>query len=180
MGERRRKCSRAGANLGAHFRAAAALDPTDPNSVLNIGTYEQMHGNLPAAIELYKKAAEMARNPKTKARAYNNLGYAYKDVRDFANARAALQNAVAVDPEFVGAWISLGLVEQRMGDLPAAVSSYARAVQIYPSDFGYLLLAQALEQSGDRQQAASARHKAALLSDNIITAQHYADKLLAQ
>jgi tetratricopeptide (TPR) repeat protein len=161
-----------------HFRAAAALNPTDPNSTMNIGTYEQAHGNLPAAIELYRKAAEMARNPKVKARAYNNLGYAYKDIGDLADARSSLQSAVAVDPEFVGAWISLGLVAQRAGDLPLAISSYSRAIQIHPSDFGYLLLAGALEASGDRTQAASARQKAALLSDNLITAQHYTDKLL--
>ena len=161
-----------------HFRAAAALNPTDPNSTMNIGTYEQAHGNLPAAIELYRKAAEMARNPKVKARAYNNLGYAYKDIGDLADARSSLQSAVAVDPEFVGAWISLGLVAQRAGDLPLAISSYSRAIQIHPSDFGYLLLAGALEASGDRAQAASARQKAALLSDNLITAQHYTDKLL--
>jgi len=162
-----------------HFRAAAAFDPTDPNSTMNIGTYEQAHGNLPAAIELYRKAAEMARNPKVKARAYNNLAYAYKDTGDLADAQTNLQNAVATDPEFVGAWISLGLVAQRAGDLPLAVSSYSRAMQIHPSDFGYLLLAGALEASGDRAQAADARQKATLLSDNLITAQHYADKLLA-
>lgn len=162
-----------------HFRAAAALDPTDPNSTMNIGTYEQAHGNLPTAIKLYKKAAEMARNPKVKARAYNNLGYAYKDTGDLADAQTNLQNAVATDPEFVGAWISLGLVAQRAGDLPLAVSSYSRAMQIHPSDFGYLLLAGALEASGDQAQAASARQKAALLSNDLITAQHYADKLLA-
>jgi len=162
-----------------HFRAAAALDPTDPNSTMNIGTYEQAHGNLPVAIQLYKKAAEMARNPKVKARAYNNLAYAYKDIGDLADARTSLQNAVAADPEYVGAWISLGLVAQRAGDLPLAISSYSRAMQIHPSDFGYLLLAGALEASGNQTQAASARQKAALFSDNLITAQHYADKLLA-
>jgi len=162
-----------------HFRAAVALDPTDPNSTLNIGTYEQMHGNLPAAIELYRKAAGMARNPKVRARAYNNLGYAYKDIGDFADARTSFQSAVAADPEFVGAWISLGLVAQRTGDLPLAISSYSRAMQINSSDFGYLLLAGALEASGDRTQAASARQKAILLSNNIVAAQRHADKLLA-
>lgn len=162
-----------------HFRAAAALDPTDPNSTMNIGTYEQAHGNLPAAIKLYRKAAEMARNPKVKARAYNNLGYAYKDIGDLADAQTSLQSAVATDPEFVGAWISLGLVAQRAGDLPLAVSSYSRAMQIHPSDFGYLLLAGALQAGGDQAQAASARQKATRLSNDLITAQHYADKLLA-
>ncbi len=163
-----------------HFRAAAALDPTDPNSVLNIGTYEQMHGNFPAAIELYKKAANLARNPKTKARAYNNLAYAYKDSGDLADALTSLQNAVRIDPEFAGAWISLGLVAQKTGDLPLAISSYSRALQVQPSDFGYLLLSSALQLSGEAQQAANARHQAEQLSPNIISAQHYVDKLLQQ
>ncbi|MGA2903423.1 MAG: tetratricopeptide repeat protein [Candidatus Korobacteraceae bacterium] len=162
-----------------HFRAAAALDPTDPNSTLNIGTYEQTHGNLPAAIELYKKAAGLARNPKVRARAYNNLGYAYKDSGDLADARTSFQNAVAADPEFVGAWISLGLVAQKTNDLPLAISSYSRAMQIHSSDFGYLLLAGALEASGDKRQAASVRQKAVLLSNNIVAAQRHADQLLA-
>jgi len=161
-----------------HFRAAAALYSEDPNTILNIGTYEQMHGNISAAIADYKKAAEMARNPRTKGRAYNNLGYAYKDAGDLANARASLQLAVQADPEFVGAWISLGLMSQKMGDLPSAIRAYQQAVQIHPSDFGYLLLASALDQSGDRDQANQARQKAAALSDNIVGAQHYADKLL--
>ncbi len=46
-----------------HFRAAAVLNPTDPNVNLNIGTYEQSHGNLPGAIERYKTAAK---SPETR------------------------------------------------------------------------------------------------------------------
>ena len=163
-----------------HFRAAAALYSDDPNTILNIGTYEQLHGNFAAAIADYRKAAEMARNPRTKGRAYNNLGYAYKDAGDLANARASLQLAVQADPEFAGAWISLGLMSQKMGDLPPAIKAYQQALQIHPSDFGYLLLASALEQSGEKDQANEARQKAATISDSIVGAQHYADKLLTK
>ncbi len=143
-----------------HFRAAVAINPTDPNSNLNIGTYEQMHGNLPAAIERYQAAANYARNPKTKAKAYNNLGYAYKAAGDLASAKHALQQAVEADPEFVGAWISLGLFAQRSGDMQLAISAYSQAMKVHSSDFGYLLLAGALEQSGDKTQAESARAQA--------------------
>ena len=161
-----------------HFRAAVALDPTDPNSNLNIGTYEQMHGNLPAAIERYKAAAGFARNPKTKARAYNNLGYAYKDIGDFLSARDSFQKSVQADPLYSGAWISLGLMAQRTGDLPLAVSAYSRATQIYPSDFGYVLLAGALDASGDNAQAQAARERAQRLSRNMGAAERYAHELL--
>ena len=161
-----------------HFRAAVALYPTDPNSNLNIGTYEQMHGNLPAAIQRYKAAASYARNPKTKARAYNNLGYAYKGMGDLTAARDSFQHAVEADPAYSGAWISLGVVAQRMGDLALAINAYSRAMQSYPSDFGYVLLAGALEQSGDNRQAELAREKAERLSKNFGAAQRYANELL--
>ena len=162
-----------------HFRAAAALDPTDPNSIMNIGTYEQMHGNLSAAIADYKRSAGIARNPKTKARAFNNLGYAYKDSGDLTDAKTSFQHAVEADPEFIGAWISLGLTAQRLGDLPAAISAYQAALQVHASDFGYLLLAQALDKAEDKQQASAARQRAALLSSNLIAAQNYVDNLLS-
>ncbi len=55
-----------------------------------------------------------------------------------------------------------------------------RQCRFSPSDFGYLLLAGALEASGDKTQAARARQKAILLSNNISAAQRHADKLLAQ
>ncbi len=161
-----------------HFRAAVALYAADPNSNLNIGTYEQMHGNLPAAIERYKAAASFARNPKTKAKAYNNLGYAYKGMGDLISARDSFQHAVAADPAYAGAWISLGVVAQRTGDLALAVSAYSRAMQVYPSDYGYVLLAAALEQSGETAQADVARQKAESLSKNFGAAQRYANELL--
>ena len=161
-----------------HFRAAVAIYPSDPNANLNIGTYEQMHGNYPAAIERYQTAAKLARNPRTRAKAYNNLGYAYKDSRDYVDARESLQQAVKADPEFMGAWLSLGLMAQRTHDLPLAVNAYSRALQLEPTDYGYLLLAQALDQSGDKRQADAARAKAALLSNNIRHAERYTDDLL--
>ena len=161
-----------------HFRAAVADYPYDPNTILNLGIYEQMHGNFSAAIDWYEKAAGIARNPKTKARAYNNLAYAYEDRHDFPAARANLQKAVQVDPEFSGAWISLGLIAQRTGDLPMAIGAYSRGLAINSTDYGYLLLAGALDANGQTQQAKEARQRAALISTNIISAQRRADELL--
>lgn len=162
-----------------HFRAAVALNPTDPNSNLNLGIYEQMHHNLPAAIERYKAAATFARNPKTKARAYNNLGYAYKDSGDLVDARESLRKAVEADPEFAGAWISLGIMAQRTDELSLAVSAYSRAIELSPSDYVYLLQAGALEQNGDKARADSARREAELVSKNLGAAQRYANELVS-
>jgi protein O-mannosyl-transferase len=163
-----------------HFRAAAAIDPDDPVSNMNIGIYEQSRGNAPGAIEQYKKAIRLTRNPKLKAEAYNNLGYAYKDIGDYADAQQNLQMAVNTNPEFAGAWISLGLVAQKSGDLGLAIQAYSSAMKIQPSGFGYLLLAQALEISGRKAEAEAATQQARNLSEDFRDAQREANRLLAQ
>ena len=163
-----------------HFRAAAAIDPSDPVSNMNIGIYEQSRGNVPLAVEYYKKTVSLARNPRLKALAYNNLGYAYKDLGDYADARQNLAAAVATNPEFVGAWMSLGLVSQRTGDLGFAIQAYSRGLKIEPSDFGYLLLAKALEQDGRQPEALAAIQRARSLSDDFPAAQRKANRLLMQ
>jgi Tfp pilus assembly protein PilF len=163
-----------------HFRAAAAIDPSNPVSNMNIGIYEHSHGNVLLAIEYYKKTASLARNPKLKAEAYNNLGYAYKDLGDYVDARRNLEEAVAANPEFVGAWISLGLVTQKTGDFGSAIQAYSRALKIEPSDFGYLLLAKALEENGRKEEAQAAIKQARSLSDDFPEAQRKANRLLAQ
>ena len=163
-----------------HFRAAAAIDPSDPVSNMNIGIYEHSRGAVPMAIEQYKKAISLARNPKLKAEAYNNLGYAYKDIGDYADAQQNLQAAVNTNPEYVGAWISLGLVAQRSGDFALAIQAYSRALKIEPSGFGYVLLAQALEHNGQKSEAQAAMQQARNVSDNFRDAQREANRLLAQ
>ncbi len=83
-----------------------------------------------------------------------------------------------VDPDYSGAWISLGVVAQRMGDLTLAVNAYSRAMQAYPSDFGYVLLSGALDQSGQKAAADHARQQAERISRNFGAAQRYANELL--
>src|SRR5271157_1089495 len=163
-----------------HFRAAAAINPDDAVSNMNIGIYEQTRGNAPQAIEQYKKAIKLTRDPKLKAKAYNNLGYAYKDIGDYADAQQNLQAAVSVNPEFVGAWISLGLVAQKSGDLNLAIQAYSRAMKVEPSGFGYLLLARALELSGRKAEAEAATQQARSMSEDFGDAQREANRLLGQ
>jgi tetratricopeptide (TPR) repeat protein len=163
-----------------HFRAAAVIDPSDPVSTMNIGIYEHSHGNVLLAIEQYKKAISLARDPKLKAKAYNNLGYAYKDIGDYPDAERNLQAAVNTNPEYVGAWISLGLVAQKTGNFSLAIQAYSYALKIEPSGFGYVLLAQALEHDGQKSKAQAAMQQAKSLSDDFRASQREADRLLTQ
>jgi tetratricopeptide (TPR) repeat protein len=162
-----------------HFRSAAALNPSDPNVNLNLGTYEQSRGNLPGAIERYQAAATIARNSKLKARAYNNLGYAYRELGNYPDALDSFAQAVKWNPEFASYWISLGITEQKSGHPEKAIAAYSKGMQVQPSDFGYLLLARALQESGQTLAAQEATRKAEQLSPDIDKAQQTVDRLLS-
>jgi tetratricopeptide (TPR) repeat protein len=70
-----------------HFLKATEIYPADPVSNMNIGTYEQQRGNLPEAIERYKKALSSSRDASLRFAALNNVGRAYQDLGDTAHAQ---------------------------------------------------------------------------------------------
>jgi len=72
-----------------HFSRALALNPDDPVANVNVAFWEHEHGNLPAAIEHYKKALSSANHndAEIKIRAATNLGYAYRTLGDAASAQ---------------------------------------------------------------------------------------------
>ena len=163
-----------------HFRAAAAIDPTDPMSHLNIAAYEQRHGHLPQAIALYKQVINLTRDPRYQATAFSDLGYAYRQVGDSTQARESFRAAVGLRPRTLRAWLGLGLVSQRSGDYAEAVNDYQHALAIQSWDLGYILLARALEKTGQTEQSQAALQQARQLSDNFNQLQKAADELLAQ
>lgn len=76
-----------------HFRQAAAIHPVDPVSALNIGFYEQQHGNLSVAIDWYKKAVVLTTSPAVKIKALNNMGIAYRTLGNSEQARECFDAA---------------------------------------------------------------------------------------
>jgi protein O-mannosyl-transferase len=78
-----------------HFSRALALNPDDPVANIQVAFWEQQQGNLPAAIEHYKKALIVAgeSDADIKIRAATNLGYAYRALGDAANAQAYFARA---------------------------------------------------------------------------------------
>ena len=79
-----------------HFFKAAEIYPDDPISNMNIGTWEQQQGNLPAAIDHYRKVVSFARTPEIKAAALNSMGNAYRALGDDARARECFAAAASL------------------------------------------------------------------------------------
>jgi protein O-mannosyl-transferase len=71
----------------SHFLKATEIYPADPVSNMNIGTYEQQRGNLPEAIERYKKALSSSRDARLRLAALKSMGRAYSDLGDTAHAQ---------------------------------------------------------------------------------------------
>ncbi len=168
-----------------HFYKAVAIRPSFAISHMNIGFYQQQHGQLREAIEQYQILISATQslpqqNSRIRSAAFANMGHAYLDLGDLAQAQESLQAAVALNPQNLAVWLDLGLARQKSGNTAGAVQAYSEGMKIQPTDVGYLLLARALEQSGRGDEAATATQRARVLSTNFAEAQRLADKLLAK
>jgi protein O-GlcNAc transferase len=120
----------------------------------------------------------MTRDPRLRATAFSDMGYALRELGDSERAKASFRAAVNLRPRTLRAWLGLGLAEQTSGNFAEAVKDYAQVVAIQPWDLGYCLLARALEQNGQPDAARAAMDQARRLSDNFDQLQQTADSLL--
>jgi Flp pilus assembly protein TadD len=162
-----------------HFYRATEIDSRRTLPHMYIAIYDQEHGKLQDAIAQYRQAISESQNASLNARAFGNMGHAYLQLGEMAQARESLQEAVRLDPHKVETWLDLGLAKQKSGDLAGAIQAYSEGVKVKPTDVAYLLLAHAFEQSGRQDEAAAATQRAKVLSANFAEAQRLADRLLA-
>ena len=157
-----------------HYQAALAIFKSDPSSNLAVAVYDHQHRDLQGAIARYDEMIRITPDGPARAELYSNRGLVYVDMGDTATAKQNLQAAVAMDPKDVRAWIGLGIVAQRAGDLPAAIANYNHANSVKPLKLTYQLLAKALDETGNTGEAQAARERAKLLSGDEKTTQSYA------
>ncbi len=160
-----------------HYRAALAIRPDDLAAILNLAAYEHNRGNLAAAIEGYQFVAERAGKVPFRAKAYANLGYAYRQMGQEAKAKEALQMSLQLVPDQPNIMVTLGLMEETEGNLQAATQQYSRAMELKPSDVGLLLLSHALQEQGRTTEANQMLQRASRISPNLPQAQRQAEAL---
>jgi tetratricopeptide (TPR) repeat protein len=161
-----------------HFQAAQAIFPSEPTSAVEMANYYQQHGLLREAIIQYDKALPYVPAISQKAELLTNRGYVYGALKDYERAGKDFQEAVELNPKEARAWMGLGVVAQRSGNLPQAIDDYRRCIAAKASDVAYLLLARALQQSGRTVEAEAAIQSARLISQNLDQAQKVADGLV--
>ena len=163
----------------AHFRAALEIRPDDLPANLNLATLEANRGDLQGAIERYRFVALNAADSDLRAAAFGNLGTAYRELKETAQAKSCFERALELDPRRSMAMIGLGLIAQRNNDLSEAIRQYSRAMAVEPTDVGYLLLAQVLRQEGHEDEAEAISERVARMSTNLAEAQATANALLS-
>jgi Flp pilus assembly protein TadD len=149
-----------------HFQTAAAINPRDAFSRLDLGVCQKRLGNIVAAAENYEAALELSSDRNLRATAFANLGSIYRVRADYARARASYESAIQLLPDSTQALTGAGLVAQKIGDPATAASYFARAAKSTPSDTEFLLLSQALAKSGHQSDAQIALTRAQSMSQN--------------
>ncbi|HUK43417.1 MAG TPA: tetratricopeptide repeat protein [Candidatus Bathyarchaeia archaeon] len=92
-------------DAAAHFRAAAAINPSDPLINVHMGFVEQRQGDLHKAIAYYQNALELTQgdivNTATlRFDALKNMGMAYRDLGDNSRAQQCFSAAAELEREY--------------------------------------------------------------------------------
>ncbi len=139
----------------SHFEQAtrlpAAYSDTLANAWNNLGLLATQEGDTAAAIPDFQRAIQ--KNPEHVV-AQVNLGNAYRQQKQWEQARKTLQQAVAVQPEDPDANYSLGMVYAQTDDTMQAFHYLQQALKFHPgypealNNLGILYL-----RSGNRDEA---------------------------
>jgi protein O-mannosyl-transferase len=162
----------------AEFEVTYRLHGYTAAEMIDIGVYEQTHGNAKDAINQYIRALDESTDATSRAVALTMLGSAYTQAGDFARAKMSYRYALRENPENSVAQVSSGLLAEHDGDYTAAVDRLSGAMKHAPTDTGYLLLAQALRRAGREKEANDAYAHAQQISHDFAKAQESAAQVM--
>jgi tetratricopeptide (TPR) repeat protein len=120
-------------------------------------------------VRQYQKVISLTANDIThygeiRHEIFANMATAYAGLGDFVRARDCLESAVSLNPDNAQVWTSLGIMAQKTGDPARAIEAYSQAVKLQPTQRGYRLLAQALQQAGRQEESQVALQQAMALA----------------
>jgi tetratricopeptide (TPR) repeat protein len=160
-----------------HFEAAARINPRDPLSRGNLGTYFQTHNQMREAIAQYEVALQLTSDPALLAQTYANLGAAYRALGEDDAAHENFDQSLRLNPNQYNAWLGLGLLARKEGKLDEAISDLSHSVELQPTATAYFELGRTMAQAGNVSQALDAYEQALKISPDFIDAQQAAEAL---
>jgi tetratricopeptide (TPR) repeat protein len=160
-----------------HFVAAARINPRDPMSRSNLGTYLQTHHRTQEAIAQYETAVGLTSDSGLLAQTYANLGAAYRALDDDESAQKNFEQSLHLNPNQFNAWLGLGALAEKQGRIDEAINDFSRSIEAQPTAKGYFELGHAFAQAGRSPQAIAAYQQALKISPTFPDAQHALDTL---
>ena len=119
----------------AECRIAAQRQPGRSDLQVNLGVVLQQAGDLPGAVQCFKRAIEL--DPASGA-AYSNLGSLFASLRDWQSALTFLRAAVTLAPAAAEIHNNLGGVYFELGHFEDSRQSYRQALASDPVNGTYL------------------------------------------
>ncbi|KAI1713615.1 glycosyl transferase family 41 domain-containing protein [Ditylenchus destructor] len=132
------------ANAEKHCMTLLQHDQRNVSILLLLSSIHFQQKNLDKSMQFSSMAIQV--NPEC-AEAYSNLGNAYKERGQLADALEKYKLAVSLKPDFIDGYINLASALVSVGDLEQAVQAYITALQYNPdlycvrSDLGNLFKA---------------------------------------
>jgi tetratricopeptide (TPR) repeat protein len=160
-----------------HFEAASHINPRDPMSDSNLGTYYQTHNQMREAITQYEAAITLTSDPGLLAQTYANLGTAQRSLGQDDDAHQSFQQALHLNSNQFNAWLGEGLLARKRGQAEEAIRDISRSIEVQPTAEAYLELGRTLAQSGHAAAALDAYQQALKLNPDFTEAQQAADEL---
>jgi tetratricopeptide (TPR) repeat protein len=108
----------------------ASYPGTVPNAWNNLGILAAREGNTDLAIQQFQRALQI--DPEHSI-ALQNLGSAYRQKKDWAQAKRVLERAIALNPDDPEANYSLGMVYAQQNDTERAYDYLQRALAARPA-----------------------------------------------
>jgi tetratricopeptide (TPR) repeat protein len=161
----------------SHFEAAARINPRDPMSRSNLGTYYQSHGRVPEAVDEYQTAIKLTSDPGLLSMTYANLGAAQRALGEDEQAQQSFEQSLHLNPNQFNAWLGLGLLARKQGQVEEAIRDLSRSLELQPTAEAYFELGHTLEQAGRTAEALDAYDQALKLAPDLKEAQQAADTL---
>jgi protein O-mannosyl-transferase len=160
-----------------HFEAAARINPKDPMSRSNLGTYFQTHGQLREAVTQYEEALRLTSDPGLLAQTYANLGAAERALGEDDEARRNFEESLRLNQNQFNAWLGMALLARKQGKLDEAIGDLSRSIELRPTAQGYLELGRTFAQSERFSDAREAYRQALQIDPGLTEAQQAIDAL---
>jgi Tfp pilus assembly protein PilF len=108
-------------------------------------------GNFKKAINIFIHIINLDNKNTT---AYNNLGNAFKSIRDYTEAKKNYEKALKIDPKYINAIVNYGNLYFEINDYTNAIHQFEKAVKINEMDsYAYYNLALVYQSLGDFEKS---------------------------